>query len=48
MYRHVHDQEAYARLCALKEQFEQQSRTTNPVELPKDPVLVGYFPAYRG
>ncbi len=48
MYRHVHDQEAYQRLCAMKQEFDADEEAARIGEAaPKDPFLVNYFPAYR-
>ena len=46
MYRQVHDQQAYERLCKMKQEYDLRVGTVDESE--KDPVLVNYFPAYRG
>ena len=46
MYRHIHDQKAYDQLCQAKREFDESSKAEQPTS--KDPVLMNYFPAYRG
>ena len=48
LYRHVHDEAAYTRLCEMKRVYDEQSVVAESVpERPKDPLLLDYFPAYR-
>ena len=48
MYRCVHNAEAYAHLCRLKQEYDAQQVQKHWSKPDKDPLLVDYFPSYRG
>jgi len=48
MYRKIHDQKAYDQLDLMKQGHEARKASQGLAELRQDPLLAGYFPAYRG
>jgi serine/alanine adding enzyme len=48
MYRHIHDSKVYAKLCAMKQEFDDRKIAETGIEPGQDALLVDYFPAYRG
>lgn len=48
MYQKIHDSEGYARICELKREYDNANLQHGQERIRIDPVLVDYFPYYRG
>lgn len=48
MYRKIHDEKAYEQLCLMSQEHKEQNPVPRPTKANQDPLLAGYFPAYRG